>query len=97
MSGQKQRIAIASAILADKDILNFDEPTSGLDFRHMEQTAELLFSLCGRRTVFIVTHDPELIMWYCTHILYIEHGGVYGSYPIDKIGADKQKNFLWKG
>ncbi|MFR2756861.1 MAG: ATP-binding cassette domain-containing protein [Eisenbergiella massiliensis] len=29
--GQKQRLAVATAILSDKDVLVFDEPTSGLD------------------------------------------------------------------
>lgn len=72
--GQKQRTAIASAMLADKEILLFDEPTSGLDFRHMEQTAELLSSLKTKKTVFVVTHDPELISRCCTHILKIENG-----------------------
>ena len=72
--GQKQRTAIASAMLADKEILLFDEPTSGLDFRHMEQTAQLLSSLKTKKTVFVVTHDPELIARCCTHILRIENG-----------------------
>lgn len=69
--GQKQRVAIASAILAGKEILIFDEPTSGLDFRHMKQTAALLSSLKGKQTVLIVTHDPELIRHCCTHVLTI--------------------------
>ncbi len=72
--GQKQRTAIASAMLADKEILLFDEPTSGLDFKHMEQTAKLLSSLKNKKTVFVVTHDPELISRCCTHILRIENG-----------------------
>lgn len=72
--GQKQRAAIASAMLADKEILLFDEPTSGLDFKHMEQTAKLLSSLKNKKTVFVVTHDPELISRCCTHILKIENG-----------------------
>ena len=59
--GQKQRVAIASAILAGKEIMIFDEPTSGLDFKHMKRTAELFASLNGKQTVLIVTHDPELI------------------------------------
>lgn len=92
--GQKQRVAIASAILADKDILIFDEPTSGLDFRHMKQTARLLFSLCRRKTVFIVTHDPELIMRCCTHVLHIENGEVCGNYPIDESGTQKLIEFF---
>lgn len=74
--GQKQRVAIASAILAGKEILIFDEPTSGLDFRHMEQTAALLSSLKGNQTVLIVTHDPELIQRCCDHIVYIKDGTV---------------------
>lgn len=40
--GQKQRVAIASSILAGKEILIFDEPTSGLDYRHMKTTADML-------------------------------------------------------
>ena len=72
--GQKQRTAIASAMLADKEILLFDEPTSGLDFKHMEQTSKLLSSLKNRKTVFVVTHDPELISRCCTHIIRIENG-----------------------
>lgn len=74
--GQKQRTAIASAMLADKEILLFDEPTSGLDFRHMEQTAELLLSLKNKKTVFVVTHDPELVSRCCTHILKLDNGRV---------------------
>ena len=72
--GQKQRTAIASAMLTDKEILVFDEPTSGLDFKHMEQTASLLSSLKGKRTVFVITHDPELIARCCTHVLRMEMG-----------------------
>lgn len=92
--GQKQRVAIASAILAGKDVLVFDEPTSGLDFRHMEQTARLLYSLCGRKTVFVVTHDPELIMRCCTHILYIENGKAVENYPIDDENAQRLIDFF---
>lgn len=81
--GQKQRVAVASAILAGKSILVFDEPTSGLDYRHMQQTARLISSLRGSKTVFVVTHDPELILRCCTHILHLEQGNVKESYPCD--------------
>ena len=80
--GQKQRVAIASAILAGKEILIFDEPTSGLDFEHMEQTARLLSSFAGRKTLFVITHDPELIVRCCTHILHLEEGTVLEQYPL---------------
>lgn len=92
--GQKQRVAVASAILADKEILIFDEPTSGLDFRSMEQTAELISSLRGRRTVFIVTHDPELIVRCCTHILHLENGKVAENYPLNNENNRKLTGFF---
>ena len=82
--GQKQRVAIASAILAEKEILVFDEPTSGLDFHHMEQTAKLICSLQGKQTTFIVTHDLELILRCCTHVLHIDHGDAVQFYPLEE-------------
>lgn len=92
--GQKQRVAIASAILADKSILVFDEPTSGLDYYHMEQTAKLITSLKGKKTIFIVTHDPELIIRCCTHILHLEEGTVYDLYELNQEGTDKIEHFF---
>ena len=71
--GQKQRVAIASSILAGKEILIFDEPTSGLDYRHMKTTADMFKNIRKRgKTVLVVTHDPELIAMCCTHVLHIE-------------------------
>lgn len=92
--GQKQRVAIASAILADKEVLVFDEPTSGLDFQRMKQTASVLSSLKGRRTVFVVTHDPELIVRCCTHILHLENGEVADLYPLSVQTENKFQSFF---
>ena len=83
--GQKQRVAIASAVLAEKSVLIFDEPTSGLDYKHMRQTAGLFQRLKERKkTMFIITHDPELIVMCCTHVLHIEHGEVQDFYPLTR-------------
>lgn len=73
--GQKQRVAIGSAIAADKEIMVFDEPTSGLDFKHMLDVAENLKQLSNRgKTVFVVTHDPELIACCCNYFVFLEKG-----------------------
>lgn len=87
--GQKQRVAIASALLAGKEILVFDEPTSGLDFRHMEQTAKLISSLQGNQTVLIVTHDPELILRCCTSVIKMNNSKVVDMYPLTETGMQK--------
>lgn len=73
--GQKQRVAIGSAIASDKEILVFDEPTSGLDYHHMLEVADNLQRLSDMgKTLFIITHDPELIAKCCNYFVFIEHG-----------------------
>ena len=75
--GQKQRVAIASALASDAKILLFDEPTSGLDYAHMEKVSELLkqLSVTGA-SVIVSTHDPELISECCDYVLGLKHGKV---------------------
>ncbi len=43
--GQKQRLAVATAILSDKDVLVFDEPTSGLDYHRMLEVSDMIRKL----------------------------------------------------
>ena len=87
--GQKQRVAVASAILSDKDIILFDEPTSGLDYCNMEKVAELIRSLRGSKTVFVVTHDPDLIRRCATCVLRLERGHVAEF----NRGGEKRENY----
>ena len=78
--GQKQRVAIGSAIASDKEVLVFDEPTSGLDYHHMIEVATNLIALSKMgKTLFIITHDPELIAQCCNYFMFIEHGKIKWS------------------
>lgn len=78
--GQKQRVAIGSAIASDKEVLVFDEPTSGLDYHHMIEVATNLIALSRMgKTLFIITHDPELIAQCCNYFMFIEHGQIKWS------------------
>lgn len=78
--GQKQRVAIGSAIASDKEVLVFDEPTSGLDYHHMIEVARNLIALSKMgKTLFIITHDPELIAQCCNYFIFIEHGKIKWS------------------
>lgn len=94
--GQKQRVAIASALLADKEVLIFDEPTSGLDYRHMCETSQMFNKLKGKRSIFIVTHDPEFILSCCTHILHLEEGTLSEFYKLDRSGQQRLIGFFNK-
>lgn len=71
--GQKQRVAIASAILSGKEIIIFDEPTSGLDYAHMERFGKLLNKLKNmQRVIIVITHDEELAAKWCDSIIYLK-------------------------
>jgi energy-coupling factor transport system ATP-binding protein len=93
--GQKQRVAIASAIACEKEILIFDEPTSGLDFRHMKEVCSHLRQLKDMgKTIFIITHDLELILESCTHVLHFDSGRVIENYSLDEMGEQKLLKFF---
>ena len=93
--GQKQRLAIASAMAAERSVVFLDEPTSGLDYRHMLQTAQLLKELRQNgKTVYVITHDPELICQCCTDILHLEAGHIAACYPMDAAGVGRIRDFF---
>lgn len=78
--GQKQRLAIAGALAAQKDIIFYDEPTSGLDYRNMEHVAENIRRLSEMgKTQFVITHDPELVEKCCDRFLFFENGKITNS------------------
>ena len=92
--GQKQRVAIVRALAMNPDILFFDEPTSGLDLKNMMKVSENLVYLQKLDvTSFIITHDFELIMEVCSHILHMEDGKIIDNY---KINEEKLENFFLK-
>ena len=96
--GQKQRTAIAFALCAKKDLLIFDEPTSGLDRRGMERFGSLLRELQTSAALsLVITHDPELIMRCCTHILHIENGRVLAFYPLNQAGIERVSAYFLQG
>ncbi len=80
--GEKQRVAIGSAVVSNRDIIVFDEPTSGLDYRNMRAVSALVKELKEQgKTIFIVTHDPELIAECCDELIYMQSGKIleYGK------------------
>nr|MCR5722641.1 ATP-binding cassette domain-containing protein [Lachnospiraceae bacterium] len=84
--GEKQRTAIGCAVVSDRDVVVFDEPTSGLDYRHMKAVSKLIRDLKEKgKTIFIVTHDPELIAECCDELIYMQGGKVleYGRLTED--------------
>ena len=96
--GQKQRVAIASAIASKRSILFFDEPTSGLDYRHMKEVANVLRQVRDAGiTVYVITHDLELILDCCTDIIHLEDGSIIDQYGMHEDGLRKIREYFIKG
>lgn len=72
--GQKQRLAVATALLSEKEVLIFDEPTSGLDYRHMKEVCRVVRALAEEgHIVLVVSHDREFMQEACDSVLELVH------------------------
>lgn len=93
--GQKQRVAIASAIASNRKIMIFDEPTSGLDYKHMKEVAKVLRQLADTGiSLYIITHDVELIAECCTDIICLENGFIKEQYLLDAQGMENIRRYF---
>jgi putative ABC transport system ATP-binding protein len=72
--GQRQRAAIARALVNDPRVLLADEPTGALDSRTAEEILDILHQLHGSgATIVMVTHDPEVAA-VASRIIHIRDG-----------------------
>ena len=56
-SGERERLALASVLVTEPDVLVLDEPTRGMDPERKLELAALLRSVAGQRATLVVTHD----------------------------------------
>jgi ABC-2 type transport system ATP-binding protein len=74
--GNKQRVGIAEAILAEPPVIIMDEPTIGLDPHQIIIVRDLIASLRGRMSVIISSHILPEIEATCDRVLIINSGRV---------------------
>lgn len=74
-AGQRQRIAIARALLGNPPVLLLDEPSSNLDRQSEFELRRTLCQLAAERTVIIVTHSPVLLS-VCRDLVALDRGRI---------------------
>lgn len=92
--GEKQRLAIITALVSKREILIFDEPTSGLDRDNMLEFSNFVKELSDDITKIIVTHDYELILETCDYVIHLEDGEIKDSYFLNNKGNEKLKDYF---
>ncbi len=82
--GMKQRLAIASALLNDPEILILDEPTNGLDPKGIHQIREIIQKVAaGGTTILLASHLLDEVEKVCSHVIILRKGeGIYAG-PVD--------------
>ena len=84
--GMKQRLAIASALLNDPEILILDEPTNGLDPQGIHQIREIIKQIAVKgTTILLASHLLDEVEKVCSHVVVLRKGVKLYSGRVDEM------------
>ncbi len=87
--GMKQRLAIASALLNDPEILILDEPTNGLDPQGIHQIRDIIRLIASQgTTILLASHLLDEVEKVCSHVLVLRKGEILYSGPVDEMTSN---------
>ena len=103
--GERQRLAIARALLTEPEILLLDEATSALDAQSEEHIRETIAELKGQCSILVIAHrlstvrqadrilvlEDGRIREQGTHDMLVEHGGAYAQLIASEFGTDSRQ------
>ncbi len=105
--GMKQRLAIASALLNNPEILILDEPTNGLDPQGIHQIREIIKKIASEgTTILLASHLLDEVEKVCSHVVILRKGeklysgrvdgmlASYGFFELKCNNLDKLKSIL---
>ncbi|QRM89672.1 ATP-binding cassette domain-containing protein [Lacinutrix sp. WUR7] len=102
--GMKQRLAIASALLNDPEILILDEPTNGLDPQGIHQIRKIIQDIAAKgTTILLASHLLDEVEKVCSHVVVLRKGEKLYSGRVDEmisshgffeLKADKQEDLI---
>ena len=101
--GMKQRLAIASALLNDPEILILDEPTNGLDPQGIHQIREIIKQIAAKgTTILLASHLLDEVEKVCSHVVILRKGvklysgrdEMISSHGFFELKSDKEEELL---
>jgi ABC-type multidrug transport system ATPase subunit len=84
--GMKQRLAIASALLNNPEVLILDEPTNGLDPMGIAEIRELVKQIAARgKTIILASHLLDEVQKVCTHFCVLKKGDLIHAASVSAV------------
>ncbi|MDR1866951.1 MAG: energy-coupling factor ABC transporter ATP-binding protein [Treponema sp.] len=88
--GERQQVALASVLARKPQVLILDEPTTGLDYRECVHIMDILLPLHrAGTTIFMISHDMELVNDYAERVLLLSCGALIGDGPTHALMKNK--------
>ncbi len=83
----RQRVMIASALIAEPDLLIADEPTTALDVTVQAQILEMLEAIRDDTALLLITHDLGIVAGHCEHMIVLDEGRLVDQGPTTSLFA----------
>ncbi len=90
--GQQQRVAIARALVKNPAIILADEPTGNLDEANTVMVMDILKEISRTQLVLLVTHEANLVDFYCDRVIEIVDGRIVGDRANTEANGYVQRN-----
>ncbi len=85
--GMRQRVILASALIARPELLIADEPTTALDVTVQAQILDLLEEIRDDTALLLITHDLGVVAGHCERMLVLEKGRLVDAGPTTTLFA----------
>ena len=90
--GQKKRVAIASVIAMENNLVLLDEPTAGLDPESTRAIVDIIKSMYKKgKKIVITSHDMNLIYDVCDYVYVLNQGKIISEGNVEEVFVDEEK------
>ena len=90
--GQKKRVAIASVIAMENNLVLLDEPTAGLDPESTKAIIDIIKSMHKKgKKIVITSHDMNLIYGICDYVYVLNQGRIISEGNVEEVFVDEEK------
>ncbi|WBW95123.1 ABC transporter ATP-binding protein [Oceanirhabdus sp. W0125-5] len=100
--GMQQKLAIATALISEAEVILLDEPTLGLDVKASYDIRRMLTEIVKKenKTIILTTHDMNVVEDVCDRVIIVDHGRIIAEDKIEnlmRLFNVKSYNFVIEG